>query len=66
MLQTALPSRTEKEWLNMPELITETLGLLLKPAGVTVRLDLTVREMYSVRDTLQQILLNLCRTLSAL
>ena len=60
VLQSALPSKAEKEWLNMPELITETLGLLLKPANATVRLDLSVREMYSARDTLQQILLNLC------
>lgn len=60
VLQTALPSKAEKEWLNMPELITETLGLLLKPAGATVRLDLSVKELFSVRDTLQQILLNLC------
>lgn len=60
VLQTALPSKAEREWLNMPELITETLGLLLKPAGATVRLDLSVRELFSVRDTIQQILLNLC------
>lgn len=60
VLQSAMPSQAERKWLNAPELITETLGLLLKPAGATVRLDLSVRELFSVRDTIQQILLNLC------
>lgn len=46
-------------WVNVPELVTETLGLLLKPAAATVFTEFTVRNIRARRDALQQILLNL-------
>jgi signal transduction histidine kinase len=46
--------------VNVPELVAETLGLLIKPTAATISTDFSVRIIHARRDALQQILLNLC------
>ena len=60
MLQQSQATADAPCWVNVPELVAETLGLLLKPAAAAVSTEFAVRNIRARRAALQQILLNLC------